>query len=357
MTVGGSEASGSAPVVCRYAGERSAWDAFVRRTSGGSLFHLIGWKDVLEEVFGFRAHYLIARRGAEIAGVLPLFELRAPLMERALLSVPFAVDGGVCSADAAAQAALDRAALQLGDACGARYLELRDGRDAPGFQLREGTYSRFRRALQADDATELAALPRKRRYMIRLGARNGLTARVEEHPDPAAFHDLYAHTARRFGTPVFPARFFGALLERFPAETIVLTVRRDGIPAAAALMLFFGGVACPYYVGSRREFFRYAVNDFMYWELIRCARQRGARAFDFGRSKVGSGAYLFKHLWGFDAEPLRYRVHSLGAAAAPQRSSGDARLFWLQQMWQRLPLPMTKLLGPFFVSRYGPYYT
>ena len=344
------------PTVSPYAGERDAWDAFVRRTPGGTLFHLIGWKEVLERTFGYTAQYLIARRGEQIAGVLPLVELHAPLMERCLLSVPFAVDGGVCSADAAAQQALDSAALALGRARGARYVELRDGREAPGFHMRSGRYARFRRALQADDAAELAALRPKRRYMIRLGRRNGLTAQVDA-ADLPVLHDLYARTARRFGTPVFPLRFFRALVERFPDETVILTVRRDGVPAAAALMFLFGDAACPYYAGSRRDFFRYAVNDFLYWELMRHARRRGARVFDFGRSKVGSGAYVFKCLWGFTPEPMRYRVHAFDADAALERSSDDSSLRRLQYLWSRLPLPVTKLLGPFIVARYGAYYT
>jgi len=356
MTGAGAQDTAAALGVERYVGDPGAWDAFVARTPGGTFFHQIGWKDVLEQVFGYTAHYLIARRGPAIAGVLPLFELHAPLMERCLLSLPFAVDGGVCTADADAQSALEDAALALARQCGARYVELRDGRTAPGFHVREGRYSRFRRPLQSDDAAELAALPRKRRYMIRLGVRNGLTADTA-HADPALFHDLYAHTARRFGTPVFPARFFGALLERFPRDIAMLTVRHNGVPAAAALMLLFGDIACPYYVGSRRDLFRYAVNDFLYWELMRYARQRGARVFDFGRSKVGTGAYQFKCLWGFHPEPLCYRVHALGADAAPERSSGDANLRRLQSIWQHLPLPLTKALGPFLVSRYGVYYT
>jgi FemAB-related protein (PEP-CTERM system-associated) len=356
MTAADLHERGALPVVSPYAGESEAWDAYVHRTPGGTFFHLIGWKDVLEHIFGFPAHYLVARCGEEITGVLPLFELHAPLMERCLLSVPFGVDGGVCSADPAALQALDSAALALGRARGARYVELRDGREAPGFHLRDDRYARFRHALRADDAAELAALRPKRRYMIRLAQRNGLTARVDA-ADLPVLHDLYARTTRRLGTPVFPLRFFRALVDRFPDHTVILTVRRDGVPAAAALMLLFGDIAAPYYAGSRRDYFRYAVNDFLYWELMRYARRRGARVFDFGRSKVGSGPYTFKRLWGFEPEPVRYRVHDLAGAAVPERSSADANLRRIQQIWRHLPLPVTKLLGPIIVGRYGPYYT
>ena len=109
-------------------GDRDEWNAFVRRASGGTFFHLIGWKDVIEQTFGFTSHYLLARRAAEIVGVLPLFELRSLLSGRCLLSVPFAVEGGVCSVDAEARAALEQAACALARDTKARYLELQIGR-------------------------------------------------------------------------------------------------------------------------------------------------------------------------------------------------------------------------------------
>jgi FemAB-related protein (PEP-CTERM system-associated) len=356
MTVSDDRCNAAQPSVARYGGDAAAWDAFVRRTPGGTVFHLIGWKEALEQTFGFTAHYLEARRDGELVGVLPLFELRAPLMDRCLLSLPFAVEAGVCSVDPAAQRALDAAALALAAERGARTVELRDGRDAAPFRLCEGRYVHFHRALYADDAANLAATPPKRRYMIRQGIRHGLSARVDA-ADLAVFHDLYARTARHFGTPVFPLRFFRALLQHFPAEAALLVVRLGSTPVAGTLAFFFDGVVCPYYAGSRREFFRYAVNDFMYWELMRYACARGARRFDFGRSKIGTGAYTFKQLWGFTPEPLRYRVATLGDGAASARSSSDPAIAWLQRVWQHLPLPVTKLFGPYVVGRYGAYFT
>ncbi len=342
--------------VSPYAGDGAAWDAFVRRTPGGTFFHLIGWKRVLEQTYGFRSHYWLARRAGEVVGVLPLFEVHAPFMDRCLLSTPFAVEAGVCAVDAEARAALDAAALAVASATRAGYLELRDGCDTPGFRLREGLYFRFRRALGADDAADLAATPAKRRYMIRLGQRHGLRIRIDPG-DLATVHHLFAHTARRFGTPVIPFRHFRALQAAFPDDSAVVTVHHEHQPVAGALLLFFGDTVVPYYVGSRRDAFRWAVNDFLYWELMRYARERGARVFDFGRSKVGTGAFLYKRLWGFEPEPLRYRVWTRSANAVPGRSSADPGVQWLQRLWRRLPLSLTKLLGPPIVARYGPYFT
>ncbi len=344
------------PAVEGYAGERAAWDDFVRRTPGGTFFHLIGWKEVLERVFVFTPHYLIARCAGQVVGVLPLFELRGRGARHCLHSVPFAVEGGVCSVDDDARRALEAAALARGEACGVHSIELRDGLSGGGFQVREGGYARFRRALLPSDAANFAAVPRKQRRMIRVGQRAGLLCRVGNEALPA-FYDLYARSVRDLGTPVFPYGYFRRLVEQFGEECVLLTVWCDGAPAAGVLSFLFNDTVLPYYAGSRRELRRYGVNDFMYWELMRVARARGCRVFDFGRSRAGSGAYDFKRHWGFEPEPLRYRVYVREAERRPERSLSDGSVRLLRRVWRRLPLAATKLFGPFFVRRYGPYYT
>jgi len=332
------------------------WDAFVRRAPGGTFFHLTGWKEVLERAFGFRACYLGARRDGGLVGVLPLFELRSLLGGTTLLSVPFAVEGGVCAADDEARQALDAAALDLCRARKAKHLELRDGLEAPGFQVREGLFFGFKRELKPTDDENLAAIPRKQRRMVRVGQQSGLTSRIG-FDDLDAFHDLYARSVHQLGTPVFPRRYFQLLSERFPEECALLTVRHGDTPVAAVLSFFFGGTVMPYYAGSRREFFKQAVNDFMYWELMRYARERGCTVFDFGRSKKGTGAYDFKCHWGFEPQPLRYRVYVPAGQAVAERSMSSEGVQFLRKAWTRLPLGLTKLLGPPLIRRFGALYT
>jgi FemAB-related protein (PEP-CTERM system-associated) len=353
-----SPAAQSSPAlrVTPYSATAGQWDDFVRRAPGGTFFHLWGWKKVIERTFGFRSLYLAAWRDGDLAGVLPLFELGSALLGRSLLSLPFAVEGGVCALDSEARSALEREAVRLCGQSGARSLELRDGREGAPFGIREGTYFRFRRPLRSTDAEDFAAIPRKQRRMVRVGQQSGLVARVDP-ADLGAFYDLYARSVRQLGTPVFPARYFRAFLETFPDDCVLLTVRYGRTPVAAVMSFFFKDTVLPYYAGSRHEFFRYAINDFMYWELMRHARARGARVFDFGRSKKGTGPFEFKRHWGFEPEPLRYRVYLPGGGRPPDRTANDERIQLLRRAWRRLPLPLTKLLGPFLIKRFGALYT
>ena len=49
------------PALELYRGQAEEWDAFVRRCDGWTHFHLSGWREVMEEVFGHECPYLIAR--------------------------------------------------------------------------------------------------------------------------------------------------------------------------------------------------------------------------------------------------------------------------------------------------------
>ncbi|MDX2165619.1 MAG: FemAB family PEP-CTERM system-associated protein [Deltaproteobacteria bacterium] len=343
--------------VTEFAGDRAEWDGFVDASPHGTFFHLLGWRDVLQAAFGFRAHYLAARRGGELVGVLPLCAVPLGLRAHALLSLPFAIEAGVCAADGAAHRALDAAAVALAAARGATYLELRDGVDADQrFRVREGLYFRFRRPLHATDEENFAAIPRKQRRMVRVGQRAGLRA-DSETPRVEVLHDLYARSVRRLGTPVFPLAYFRLLMRTFPERSAVLTVSAGGRPVAAVLSFLFRDTIMPYYAGSRRESFRQAANDFMYWELMRYARRRGARRFDFGRSKLGTGAFAFKRHWGFEPEALRYRVHARDGGALVERRIDDPGVRVLRWGWRHLPLACTKRLGPVLLRRFGAAYT
>jgi FemAB-related protein (PEP-CTERM system-associated) len=337
-------------------GDDTAWDAFVRTAPGATFFHLSRWKTVIEESFGFPTHYLIARRDHCITGVLPLVELRSLFGRRSLLSLPFAVQGGVCAVDRESRRELEAAARRLSARLGGATIELRDGLEDPDCYMRQGLYYRFRRTLLPSDAENMAAIPRKQRRMIRVGQQSGLTARVDAD-DFDAFYDLYARSVRTLGTPVFSAQYFRRLMRAFADDCVLLTVHHGTTPVAAVLSFFFNGTVLPYYAGSRREYFRHAVNDFMYWELMRLAVARGARIFDFGRSKKGTGAFDFKCHWGFEPEPLRYRVYAAAPEAVADHSVNDHSIRWLRRAWQRMPLGVTKRIGPVLIRHFGAYYT
>jgi FemAB-related protein (PEP-CTERM system-associated) len=332
--------------------ETLEWDAFVRGAPGGSPFHLLAWKRAVETAFGQKPHYLMAVRGGGLEGVLPLFEVRGLLGGRALVSVPYGVYGGICATSTVARQALLDAATELARRIGARYVELRH---RPGQEVdlpTKSLYVSFSRPISASEEENLNAIPRKQRRMTRQGVKHGLRPEFgREHLD--GFYDVYAQSVHMLGSPVFPRRLFTAIVAEFGKDCELLTVWKDSDMVAGVLTLLYEDQALPYYGGARREALPYAVNDFMYWELLCHVARAGYRVFDFGRSREGTGPYHFKRHWGFEPDPLPYQYALLDGGVLPNLSPSNPKMRLAIETWKRLPLSVTKIVGP-VLTKYLP---
>jgi lipid II:glycine glycyltransferase (peptidoglycan interpeptide bridge formation enzyme) len=96
-----------------------------------------------------------------------------------------------------------------------------------------------------------------------------------------------------------------------------------------------------------------AGNDFMYWELMRRACERGYRVFDFGRSKRDTGSYSFKKNWGFEPQPLFYEYQLHRKKSIPEHNPLNPKYQLFIKAWRKLPLPIANLIGPHIVKDLG----
>ena len=328
------------------------WDAFVRMSTEGTPFHLTAWKRAVEQTFGFHASYLIARNGRAIEGVLPLFEVRGLSGGRALVSVPYAVYGGICAESHDARQALATAALELGRRRGVDYVELRQKRDQGLGLPTKSLYVTFARAISKQEDENARMIPRKQRRMTRQGAKHGLrTTMGEEYLDRV--YEIYAHSVHRLGSPVFPRRLFAAIASEFGKECEVLAVWHEERIVAGVLSLLYEDQVLPYYGGDLRHPHLHGIADFMYWELMCHAARSGYRVFDFGRSREGTGAYDFKRHWGFEPVPLPYQYILLRGQQLPNLNPSNPKFRIATRIWTRLPLPVANAVGP-WITRYLP---
>jgi FemAB-related protein (PEP-CTERM system-associated) len=321
--------------------DRAAIATYVRAHPDATPFHLPEWGEAVARGCGQRAVTLIAEHGdGSLAGVLPLTHVRSPLFGQALVSCGFAVDGGALGETNE----LAAGARELAEALGCPSIELRGGAIPPGWHSDEGSYLGFVRDLAADDAAELLAVPRKQRAEVRKALAAELTVTVDRDVD--THHAVYAESVRNLGTPVFPKALFRAVLDTMDAD--ILSVRHDGRAVASVLSLYWRGTVYPYWGGGTRDARALRANDRMYFALMAHARARGCTRFDFGRSKVGTGAAAFKKNWGFEGRPLAYASWSAGAKREVNPLNPKYRL--MVRTWQRLPLPVANVIGP-WISR------
>lgn len=328
------------------AADAAAWDGYVEAHPQGTFFHLSAWAGIVSKVFGHRPHYLLAADSAtgEIRGVLPLAHVKSLLFGNALVSTPFCVYGGILADDDAARDALLERARQLLREVGAAYLELRH-RTPSGLSLpAKDLYVTFRKPIEGDDDAIMKSVPRKQRAMIRKGIDAGLVA--EESDDVDGFYDIYSESVRNLGTPVFTRRYTRELKAVFGERCRILMIRHEGRYVAGVMSFYFRDEVLPYYGGGTSAARQLKANDFMYFELMRRSAAEGIEIFDFGRSKQGAGSFSFKKHWGFEPEPLSYEYDLVGVDAIPNISPTNKKYELLVDCWKRLPLPLTRLIGP-----------
>ena len=315
-------------------------DAFVRGHGAGTPFHLPQWSRAVGDGAGHEIHYLVAEQGHALVGALPLTEVRSLLFGKALVSVGFAVGGGILALGAEASAALAEAAQALAADLGCPSIELRGGDLPPEWCRSEGSYAGFARDLSADEEAILKSIPRKQRAEVRRALGNGLSTEIGRDLD--SHHRVYGESVRNLGSPVFPRGLFAAMLSEFGDDADILVVRRGREALAAVLSLYMNGTVYPYWGGGTQAARGARANELMYFELMKHAAARGCTRFDFGRSKLGTGAFAFKKNWGFEPEPLVY-----ASWGKPRETNPLSPRYRLQvAAWKRLPLWAANRVGP-----------
>ena len=178
-----------------------------------TFFHLSAWTLTVQKVLGHRAYclYAVGANGA-IEGVLPLGHVRSRLFGNSLVSVPFAVYGGVAANNNAAAHALDAAARALAEELAVDWLELRNQEKPVDAQHVSDLYVTFRKAIAGDSEANLAAIPRKQRAMVRKAIAADLQTRIDSNVDD--FYTMYSQSVRNLGTPVLPKSWYAALSHR-----------------------------------------------------------------------------------------------------------------------------------------------
>jgi len=332
--------------------EKSLWQQYVEKTPAATFFHQVEWQKVIERAFGHKTYYLYAQQQGQITGILPLVHIKSPLFGNALVSNAFCVYGGVVADNDDAALALDQEACRLGEELGVDHVEFRNrertNSDRP---YKEGMYVTFRKELDPDVDKNLATIPRKQRAVVRKGIKAGLVSVIDN--DAERLFEAYSESVRNLGTPVFPKKYFKILKEVFKEQCEVISIEHEGKLIASVMNFYFRDEVLPYYGGGTAEARNLYANDFMYWEVMRRAVEKGVKIFDYGRSKIGTGSYRFKKHWGFVEAPLFYEFELVKADSMPDINPLNPKYKFFIAAWKRLPLGMSQMIGPLLAKDLG----
>ena len=327
--------------------------AYALANSPSPLSRDPGWLLVLERAFGHNVFALEAVDGGRTCGYLPLAYVRSLLFGRFLISLPYLNTNGVLADDDETRRRLIGRAVGLADELRVRYLELRHEEKVDHPSLTGALTSKCHMRLTLPDfpGPLWEGLSGKVRNQVRKAEKSGLTvARGGEELLPE-FYSVFSRNMRDLGTPVYGAGLFAAALRQFPADAELFVVRAERTPIAAALLLHGQGVTEVPSASALRQYNSTCANMLLYWNLLERAVERGQAVFDFGRSTIDGNTYRFKKQWGAAPAPAVWQYHRPGGepAVSDDPRPDNPRYQRLIRIWQRLPVRLTRWIGPAIV--------
>lgn len=330
---------------------KQQWDEFVLAHPDGEFFHLSGWQHILEQVYCHPCWFYFVEQQGRILGLLPLAQIKSWLFGNKLISLPFSVSAGILSIDPDASRLLLEQAKTLGESLKVDCIELRHRRETLSDWLTKPSHENFACELAATPEQILASIKKKQRAVVRQSLVNDLSYQIEMSVEP--FYSIYSESVRNLGTPVFAKSYFQALLSTFPANTDILTVLSNGKPVSSVMSFYFKDQVMPFYGGGTPLARDLKSNDYMYYQLMCHAAQKGMKHFDFGRSKLGSGAHAYKKHWGMTPKPLFYESCLVKSQTLPNISPNNPKYQLFIKAWKKLPLPISRALGPVLAKDLG----
>jgi FemAB-related protein (PEP-CTERM system-associated) len=325
------------------------WDAYAMSAPGASFYHRYRWRNVIRDVFDRDTFYFAARQGGRLCGVLPVVRLKSRFFGDFLISMPYLNYGGVVGDSAEIEQQLIARGSQLAQELGVAHLELRHRQPkSESLPVRTDKVTMLL-DLPASAEALMKTLPSKLRSQVKRPQKEGAVA---EHGGAELLNDFYAVFAenmRDLGTPVYPRRFFAAMLSAFPLETRIFVVRLAGAPVAAGFVIGDRGVLEIPWASSLRRANGVGVNMLLYWSMLEFACERGYATFDFGRCTVDSGTYRFKKQWGAQASQLYWHYWMREAGEPPRLNHSNPKYEAAVAAWRRLPLAVANRLGPLLI--------
>lgn len=328
------------------------WDAYVDK-SGASFFHYSRWRHLIKNVFGHDSYYLyLTNVHNQITGILPLIRLKSILFGDFLISMPYFNYGGVVADSIDDEKRLLDDAEQLRVTLGCSHVELRETVDRTSNKLAVKT-DKVMMLLNLPDNPDVLwrAIGAKRRNQINKASKSGPEFVVGGIELLDEFYAVFSNNMRDLGTPVYSKKFFRSIIEEFPENVFIAVVRFNGQPAGTGFLIGYKYWLEIPWASTLRKYHKYALNMFLYWQILQTAIEKGYRVFDFGRSSKDSGTLKFKSQWGAAQEQLYWNYLMPNGENLPEINPNNPKYDLAIKVWKKLPLFVANVVGPPIVKR------
>ena len=374
-----------------------SWDAYAHSHLKGNLYHLAGWKKVIEQTYGHKTYYFLARkekprsetdicqqnnstnRCDPIVGILPVVHLKHFLFGNTLTSIPFFDLGGILADNVETEKALISELIKLAQELNAKSIELRhthplsilkDGVNAQVQSLPavytnhdisstnwfiQTRFHKVRMLLNLPGSSDILwrSFKSKLRSQIKKSMKEGLKSKIGGAELLDDFYEVFLINMRDLGSPVHSKNIMKNVCQQFSESAKIFIIYKDNQPVSCSLTVSFKDTLENPWASSLRRYSRLNPNMLLYWSMLEYACDHGYNIFDFGRSTPSEGTYRFKEQWGAKPIPLHWHYLSRSSDVIEQDPIEKTHFDKVIRYWMKLPVCVTRICGPIIRKHIG----
>lgn len=285
--------------------DEPAWQAYVNSHPDATIYHTLGWRDILYNEYRFEPVYLVAKEEDRVVGVFPLFLIKN-LRGKRLVSLPFSIYGGPIGNTANIVKMLLSASIKMVQEGKADSLEVRPYKseviEENGLiSLEWGNVIKLDLTIGIDNLWGRITDKNK----VNRAVREGLNFVILGKEGTEEFYKLQLVTRKRLGLPTPSLAYYSSFFDILKGSVRLALVKKEGIPVAGGLFFTYNGMIQYALSASDHRYFYSKPTDLFIWEMIKWGAERGFRLCDLGAtSNSEKGLTHFKSKWGGRAYPV-----------------------------------------------------
>lgn len=326
------------------------WQEFVSNNPSSLPSHNSAWQHIIQLSFQHNSLLLSARdaHGQLLAGI-PITILTSTLFGRFGVSVPYLNYGGVVSRFPNLHQRLIQELAEIRVALKLKYIEVRS------------IYPNLGKVVSLKKSGMILPLPNSNQELEQqLGSKLRAQYRKAEAHEPNFaigkmyllddFYSVFSQNMRDLGTPVYHKKWFENILSHPDIAANIAVVYMHGKAVSAGFLIKSKDIMEIPWASTLASANQFNANMWMYRQILGFAIEQGCQFFDFGRSTREAGTFKFKKQWG--AQPCQHYWYMIADenSPLPELNPDNPKLKLLISIWKRLPVWLTRIIGPAIVK-------
>lgn len=314
---------------------------------------LDSWLTFVHKTYDFPVHRIVSEVHNQIDGYLALVRVKHFIFGDYLTTAPFGSYGGFAYSSLASRDALLNKARMLASDLGVEHVNVRfdaEGEPPEGW-VQHPVYATYLVDLASDPTQLMGAYSSDHRNHIRKSVQKGFSIKFGHLNLLDDVYEALVRSMHELGSPYHNQSYLRRMALNLgdALEFAVVYGPRDEL-AGAGVFILQDDTVTNLHANILRRFRSDYAGEFLYWSAIERYGKKGVKAFDLGRSLIGSGNETFKMKWRPRKKMLAYWYALMPGNDLPELNQKNPKFQLAIRLWKRLPAFIVRPLGPFLIK-------